>query len=690
MSWYAIRRKTALASAAQGVAAAAEIYIYGDIGESWWEETVSAADFVRQLNELDVDAIAVRINSIGGSVPDGLAIFNAMRRHKATITTEVDGMAFSIASLIAMGGDTVHMANNAMLMIHAPWTYAAGNSAELRELADQLDTWAAAMSTSYAARTGDQPAMLALLTDGKDHYYTAAEALDAKFIDAITDPMPVAASAARDLPLSRFRSLPASLAKSIPAAAAAPSPEPSMPQPTTTAATTTTATADQPDVAAIQAAARTEALAADSTRRAGIVAAFAKFTGQPGVADLQRQCEADTNCPVEAAGQRLLTKLGEGATSVAGAHVTTVEDETDKLRAAMVESILARAGAKTKDGFVRADGSNPYRGRRLTDLADICARRAGRKTDGMDQMGIVGAAFTQSTSDFPIILQNVMHKSLQMAYAITPDTWSRFCRRGSVSDFRAHNRYRLGSIGNLDALNELGEFKTKNIPDGENATMTAATKGNLINISRQAIINDDMGAFVGLSDMLGRAAKRTVEADVYATLALNSGMGPTMQDGKTLFHDDHFNKTATGTAPTVAAFDAMRVLLGSQRDVSGNDFLDITPAIWLGPLGLGGAARVVVNSEYDPDSNNKLQRTNIAKGIVGDIVDTARLTGTVHYMFADPDSCPVLEVAFLDGNSEPFLDQQTGWTVDGTSFKVRLDYGVGGIDYKGAVRNAGA
>ncbi len=140
--------------------------IYGDIGESWWNETVSAGNFVRELNELDVDAISVRINSIGGSVPDGLAIFNAMRRHKATITTEVDGMAFSIASLIAMGGDKVHMASNAMLMIHAPWTYAAGNSAEFRELADQLDSWAAAMSTSYAMKTGDQPAMLALLTDG--------------------------------------------------------------------------------------------------------------------------------------------------------------------------------------------------------------------------------------------------------------------------------------------------------------------------------------------------------------------------------------------------------------------------------------------------------------------------------------------------------------------------------------------
>lgn len=182
--WYVVRAKTAIAAASQGVAAAAEIYIYGDIGESWYEETVSASQFVRDLNALNVDAITVRINCLGGSVPDGLAIYNAMKRHRATITVEVDAIAYSIASLIAMGGDQIHMASNALLMIHAPWTGVYGNSTDLREMADQLDTWAAAMSTSYAAKTGDQPAMLALLTDGKDHFYTAEAALAAGFIDA--------------------------------------------------------------------------------------------------------------------------------------------------------------------------------------------------------------------------------------------------------------------------------------------------------------------------------------------------------------------------------------------------------------------------------------------------------------------------------------------------------------------------
>lgn len=300
--WFAIRRKTAMAAAVAGAASAAEIFIYGDIGESWWDETVSARDFVAELQALDVDLITVRINSVGGSVPDGLAIYNAMKRHKATITTEVDGMAFSIASLIAMGGDTVRMAENAMLMVHAPWTYAAGNAVELRDLADQLDTWAAAMSTSYAAKTGDQPGALALLTDGKDHYYTAAEAMAAKFIDEVTTALPVSASALRDLPLSRFRSLPAALqqAAGISAAAAAPSAPDEDPMKKNRFARAVLQNAvgasgagcaggggapAAPDAAAI--------LAADRTRRESIRAQFAPYAAGPGVAELLQQCQDD-------------------------------------------------------------------------------------------------------------------------------------------------------------------------------------------------------------------------------------------------------------------------------------------------------------------------------------------------------------------------------------------------------------
>ena len=77
------------------------------------------------------------------------------------------------------------------------------------------------------------------------------------------------------------------------------------------------------------------------------------------------------------------------------------------------------------------------------------------------------------------------------------------------------------------------------------------------------------------------------------------------------------------------------------------------------------------------------------RGLFRDVVDTPRLTGTRNYLFADPSEAPVIEVAFLDGNQEPYVEQQAGFTVDGTQYKVRLDFGVAAIDYRGAVTNAG-
>src|SRR3972149_1430990 len=178
LKWYSIRARAPVAQGAKS----AEILIYGDIGESWYGDSVLAKDFVQELMALDADEITVRINSFGGSVSDGIAIYNAIKRHKAATTVVRDGVAASIPGLIAMAGDTVEMAENALLMIHAPWGLSMGNSADMRDFADYLDTWASAMSTSYAAKTGGTPEdMLSLLTAGEDHWDTADEALAGNF-----------------------------------------------------------------------------------------------------------------------------------------------------------------------------------------------------------------------------------------------------------------------------------------------------------------------------------------------------------------------------------------------------------------------------------------------------------------------------------------------------------------------------
>lgn len=668
----------------------AELEIFGDIGESWFaEESITAKSISRELKPLAGRDLTVRINSYGGSVADGLAIYNALRRHAATakVTTSVEGVAMSIATLIAMAGDTREMASNALYMVHAPWGVSAGNSKDMREMANVLDKYAEAMASAYARSALNDAEIKLLLTDGEDHFYNASEAEAAGFITAIVQDQDMAIAAAYSD--NRFTQRHQPVAQATDPARAPITPKES---------TMTTANpksgaepvAENLNVASIEAAAQAKALEQIKARAGEIRMMFKPFMAREGIAELQDACLDDPSMSLDTVSAKLLTELGKDAAPIASnPRIEAGEDSADKFRAAASEAILVRAGIE-KDAKVRAEiGQNPFRGSRLTDIARACLERSGIKTEGMSQIQMVGAAFTQGTSDFPVLLENTMHKALQAAYGATPLTWNRFCVTGSVSDFRAHNRYRVGSLSNLESVNELGEFRNKTIPDGEKSSVQVDTKGNIINLSRQAIINDDLGAFIGLSASLGRAAARTIEAAVYSLLAENSGLGPTMADGYTLFHANHSN-ISTAAALSMAAIDADRVAMALQMDVGGNDYIDLRPDVLLVPIALGGTARTINAAVYDPDTANKLQKPNMVNGLFSDIVDSQRINGTRRYVFTNPMLAPVIEVSFLDGNQTPYLEMKDGFDVDGAAWKVRLDFGVTAIDYRGAITNAGA
>lgn len=403
-----------------------------------------------------------------------------------------------------------------------------------------------------------------------------------------------------------------------------------------------------------------------------------------------------------ARGEIFAALAAKEASQPTDTRISLGEDAQDKSMRGMTNALLVKSGmagevAKAEKVEARTFDPGEYRGMSLVEIAKECLTRARVSFRGLSKDRIVGEAFTcrgitQSTSDFSTLLENVMHKMLQAAYGITPDTWSRFCATGTLSDFRAHPRYRHGNFGSLDTVNENGEFKRKAISDGEKESLTATTKGNIINVSRQMIINDDMGVFASLLAKLGRAAKLSVEVDVYALLAQNSGDGPTMSDSVALFHaTSHGANKTTGAAITAAALDLDRVAMASQRDPNSNEYLDLRPAVLVLPVGLGGVARIINTSQYDPDTvaNKSQMKPNIVAGLFRDVVDTPRISGTRRYLFADPSIAPVIEVAFLEGQSEPTLESKDGWDVDGTEMKVRLDYAVGAVDYRGAVSNAG-
>lgn len=188
---------------------AAEILIYDEIGIYGWDG-VTAESFVEQLKAIPRDReIVVGINSPGGSVANGLAIYNLLRARRDKVTTRIDGVAASIASVIALAGKEVKMPKAALFMIHNPWTYASGDAAEFRRFADALDVHAEAIAAAYHAKTGKPLDEIHAKMD-EETWFTGQEARNFGFVDVLTDE-PVDASALSKLNFSGFRHVPEAL-----------------------------------------------------------------------------------------------------------------------------------------------------------------------------------------------------------------------------------------------------------------------------------------------------------------------------------------------------------------------------------------------------------------------------------------------------------------------------------------------
>jgi len=172
-----------------------ELLLYGDISDStWWGDEITPKNFKEELDSLgDIKTLNVYINSGGGDVFAGQAIYSMLKRHSATVNVYVDGLAASIASIIAMAGDSVKMPKNAMLMVHNPWSFGMGNANDFRKLADDLDKVRESMISVYEDKTGMEKESIVELMDAET-WMTAEEAVEFGFADEIEEEKQVAAS----------------------------------------------------------------------------------------------------------------------------------------------------------------------------------------------------------------------------------------------------------------------------------------------------------------------------------------------------------------------------------------------------------------------------------------------------------------------------------------------------------------
>lgn len=424
----------------------------------------------------------------------------------------------------------------------------------------------------------------------------------------------------------------------------------------------------------------------------------------------------NNSTPVDAARETILNVLAarsdefktNGGYNSGYGSFSMGESSADKFARGAVSSLLGRScpslveaakSAKVK-GFdkIDSDTDGEFRGLSLLDLAKMSITRAGGSVRGMGREQIVARAFAQrsggysgaSTSDFPVLLENTLHKMLMGAYAITPNTWSKFCKVELVSDFRNANRYRSGSFGTLPVVPENGEYTTAQIPDGEKIAISTETRGAIINLSRQAVINDDMGALADIATRFGRSAQLSIENSVFGLLGQTSGLGPTMADGQPFFHANR-NNVSTGSALSIAAIDADRVAMAMQRDVSNNEYLDLRPAILLTAPAQGAAARVLNASAWDHTAAT-LEKPNPVYGLFKDVIDSPRLSwsNTRRYLFTDLAISSAFVVAMLEGQGQgPYLESRQGFETDSLEWKCRMDYKVNPFDPRAAITNAG-
>lgn len=192
----------------------ADIFIYDVIGDSW--DGTTAKQFAADLRALgSIKTLNIYINSPGGSVDDGTAIYSNLRRHAARKIVHIDGLAASMASLVAMAGDEIRMANNALMMIHRPWGIAIGNEEDLIKAAGVLKKTGDMMVGTYAERSGASEADVAeMMAD--ETWFTAQEAVDAGFADAISEDVQIAALAQYDVTaLTKFKNVPETLRKAF-------------------------------------------------------------------------------------------------------------------------------------------------------------------------------------------------------------------------------------------------------------------------------------------------------------------------------------------------------------------------------------------------------------------------------------------------------------------------------------------
>lgn len=434
--------------------------------------------------------------------------------------------------------------------------------------------------------------------------------------------------------------------------------------------------------------------AADAVRaeRARIAAITEAVSASRGVLPAQTadeifQTAVAEGLAVEAVRGRLwdamLARAHKPSIPATQVHGTASLDDPTVLREAMADAIAARAmpNYQAKGGGRHSE----FVGWRPSDMLSELMRARGERNIPRDPARLAERAF-HTSSDFPLLLAASANKMLQAAYQPAQPTYRQIFLRRDFRDFKPHRHLRVGDFPNLLAVAESGEVQAGTISESQEL-VSLLTFARRIRVTRQMLVNDDLGAFTDFAAMIGRRVADFENATAYALVNTASGAGPTLATGSaTVFSTaaGRANQAASGTAIDLANLATGRAAIMKQKTLDGL------------PISVGASMRLLVGPNQELTSRQltvsvaatQTSNANVFAGFIQPVVEP-QIPSNRWYLFAAPEAAPVYVYGFLNGAEGPQVSTGPVSGVDGVEVSVIHDFGVGAIDFRGGWFNPG-
>ncbi len=328
-------------------------------------------------------------------------------------------------------------------------------------------------------------------------------------------------------------------------------------------------------------------------------------------------------------------------------------------------------------GTAPSEAARPYAELTLVEIAKDCLRARGLSTTGNPAQVMERSLI--SMSDLPALMSDAINRTLRQAYTAAPSGLKRIARQTTARDFRTMHRIQLSAAATLLPVNESGEFHSSPLSDQEE-TYRLGTYGRIVGLTRQAFVNDDLGALNDLTRRMGVAAANFEAQFLVDVLQANAAM----TDTHPVFHAAHGNLAATGTVISQDSLSAARAAMRRQTGLVG-EAIEVTPKYLVVPTNLETLAerQLTQIQAVAIESVNTFSFLSL-------VVEPRLASQTAWYLVADTAAIEGMEYAYLEGEPGPQTFSEVGFARDGMSFKIREDFGAAIVEYRGLFKNPGA